>query len=202
MHRLRRVLIAGLCALALDLGPSAAQAGVVFQDNFNSENGGAGALNYFGFANWTVTNGSVDLIGNGFFDFYPGNGLYVDLDGSTGQAGTMQTNMVFAPGTYIVTFDLGGSQRGDTNTVNFSLGSFFDVFVELSADPLTPKTETVTLTSPSALSFQNLGGDNIGAILDNVTVTLVPEPASLTLLGIATTGIVGYGWRRRLLAVP
>jgi len=38
-----------------------------------------GALNYSGFINWTVTDGSVDLQGNGFFDYLPGNGLYVDL---------------------------------------------------------------------------------------------------------------------------
>ena len=55
-----------------------ANAGVIFSDNFNAENGGTGVLNYNSFNNWTVTDGTVDLIGNGFFDFYPGNGLYVD----------------------------------------------------------------------------------------------------------------------------
>ena len=60
--------------LALALG---AQAGVIFSDNFNSENGGVGFLNYgtplqngagqtgtlnTSFANWTVTGGSVDLL--------------------------------------------------------------------------------------------------------------------------------------------
>lgn len=40
-----------------------------------------GALAYCGFQNWKV-EGSVDLLGNGFFDLLPGNGLYVDLVGS------------------------------------------------------------------------------------------------------------------------
>ena len=42
------------------------------EDNFDSENGGAGAANYSGFANWVVTGGgTVDLIGNGTNDCRP-----------------------------------------------------------------------------------------------------------------------------------
>ena len=49
-------------------------------------------LNYNSFSQFSVTNGTVDLIGNGFFDFYPSQGRYVDLDGSTGNAGLLGTN--------------------------------------------------------------------------------------------------------------
>ena len=88
-----------------------AQADVIFSDNFNSY---AYQLNWVPPANWTVTSGSVDLIGETTpFDFYPGNGRYVDLDGSTGAAGTLRTIMNFAPGTYAVSFDLGGNARND-----------------------------------------------------------------------------------------
>ncbi len=52
-------------------------------------------LNYAGFANWDVLDGFVDLIGNGFFDLLPGNGLYVDLDGSTGDAGKLISKTTF-----------------------------------------------------------------------------------------------------------
>lgn len=38
-----------------------------------------GTLNYASFANWDVIGGYVDLQGNGFFDYLPDNGLYVDL---------------------------------------------------------------------------------------------------------------------------
>jgi subtilisin-like proprotein convertase family protein len=37
-----------------------------------------GKLDYSDFKNWTV-EGGVDLQGNGFFDYLPGNGLFVDL---------------------------------------------------------------------------------------------------------------------------
>jgi PEP-CTERM motif len=34
----------------------------------------------------------------------------------------------------------------------------------------------------------------------SVEVAAIPEPASLTLLGLGTLGLLGYGWRRRKLA--
>jgi hypothetical protein len=40
-----------------------------------------GVAEYTGFANWDVASGKVDLFGNGFMDFLPGNGLYVNLAG-------------------------------------------------------------------------------------------------------------------------
>jgi hypothetical protein len=43
------------------------------------------------FANWVIGRGTVDLIGNGYFDYFPGYGLYVDLDGSNFQASRMES---------------------------------------------------------------------------------------------------------------
>lgn len=43
---------------------------------------GTGALSYSDFTKWDVTNGAPDLVGQGFFDVLPGNGLYVDLASS------------------------------------------------------------------------------------------------------------------------
>lgn len=151
----------------------------LFADDFDAENGGTGALNYAGFANWGVTDGTVDLIGNGFFDFYPGNGLYVDLDGSTADAGVLTTTMTFAlpEGSYELSFDLGGSQRGDSNDVTVTLGGLYtDTFTLASADPLTGVSVPVAVPAGGALvtlSFENAGGDDIGAIVDNVQLASV-----------------------------
>ncbi len=49
-------------------GPSSV---AMLQDDFDSENQGQGMLNYFGLANWDIARGSVDLIGYGFWDFFP-----------------------------------------------------------------------------------------------------------------------------------
>jgi hypothetical protein len=176
---------------------SGANAGVVFSDNFNTENGGVGVVNYAGFTNWTISNGTVDLIGNGYYDFLPGNGLYVDLDGSTNQAGIM-ISINLNPGTYILSFDLAGSQRGDTNIVDVSFGNYTGAITMNSADPFTTFTTAVTVPpGGSTMVFHNRGGDNVGALLDNVQVT-APLPSTLLLLG---SSLAGLGLLRRKLNI-
>ena len=79
----------------------------MFQDNFDSENSLVAALNYNGFNNWSVS-GVVDLIGNSYFDFLPGNGMYLDMDGSNYAAGTITTKVsslwIQEPTLYLLSF--------------------------------------------------------------------------------------------------
>jgi hypothetical protein len=174
-----------------------APAAVIFSDNFNAQNGGIGQLNFSAFSGWTVSNGTVDLIGNGFFDFYPGNGLYVDLDGSTNNAGDLTTVTTFAAGTYQLTFSLGGNARGGANDqVTVSLGGWSEVFNVPSNFPFQTITRTFTTTG-GQLTFSHAGGDNIGAILDNVSVSTVPEPVSLVVFGGLLVG--GIAAARRVV---
>lgn len=179
----------------------------VFSDNFNSENGGIGVLNYGGFSNFSVGSGTVDLIGNGFFDFYPGNGLFVDLDGSSGDAGVMTSSAILLPaGSYVLSFQLGGSQRGSSESVSVSvdLGITAGAYVLPSSSPLTTYTLPFSVGAPTSINlvFSNTGGDNIGAILDNVSLdsrsTGVPDASST--LGLLSLGVAGLGMIRRQLA--
>lgn len=187
---------------------SAAQATIIFSDNFDVENNGSGSLNYFGFQNWTVSNGSVDLIGPGLFDLLPGNGFYVDMDGSTGDAGKLTTTNSFAraAGTYQLSFELAGNQRARSQEevmIQVNMGSLVNESISLGTfDPFTYFAFEFTLASATSvsLSFEGVGNDNVGMLLDDVVLeslesTSAPEPLSLLLMGL---GLAGLSLRRKI----
>ncbi|MHC5719097.1 MAG: PEP-CTERM sorting domain-containing protein, partial [Nostoc sp.] len=135
-----------------------------------------------------VINGSVDLIGNDFFDFLPGNGLYVDLDGTTSPslAGTLESQEFnFQAGDIVnLSFQLAGNHRNDEiDPVTVSLGSLFnEIFSLPQSQGFTTYNRSFTVASATnaTLKFQETGADNIGLLLDNVTLTKsVPEPGSI-----------------------
>ena len=186
-----------LVALWLSTVPlSAVQ--ILLDDNFNSENGGVGKVNYTAFANWTVSDGTVDLIGNGFYDFLPGNGLYLDMDGSTRNAGkiTTKTSFDFIPGaTYTLQFDLAGANAGPDDQLNsvivqVQLGNILNETIELPKTALFStytRTFTVGAATSGRLSFDGVGGDNIGLLLDDVRLSVPDGASTLLLLGMALT---------------
>jgi hypothetical protein len=199
-----------LVALLVGMSVGYADAAVVFSDNFDSENGGVGTLNYTGFAQWTVTLGTVDLIGNGYYDFPPvtdGHGLYVDMDGSSSQAGTMVSlNLPLGPGSYVLSYELAGNQRGgpdDTVTASVEVGvSPAHVITLASSDPFATFSDNFTLTTAQTVNIQFAasGGDNIGILLDNVKLeSVVPEPTTIVVWGLlGGLGLaVGYFRRKR-----
>jgi hypothetical protein len=197
---MRRIILPVMAGIAF-LGAASQCSAAVLSDTFNSENGGIPTLNYSGFANWNVTSGSVDLIGNGSFDFYPGNGLYVDLDGSTGQPGQLTSKLSFSPGSYVLTFDLGGNARGDANKItDIALGSFSTSLNLASASPYQLYSYTFTTTGGNLVFTDLTGGNqNIGNILDSVTVTSTPLPSTWTMLiaGLAGIGFFAYRGSRK-----
>lgn len=176
----------------------------LFQNNFNNENGGNGTTNYTGFANFYVSSGSVDLIGNGFYDFGSNNNLYVDMAGSTGQYGAITTNSTFGPGAYEVTLDIGGPISSDYHadgvTVSWA-GCGASCFNTGDINALTEKvlTFTVDLTSASQFTIADLGDSgnaNVGATLFGFDVVSVPEPMSMALLGTGLLGASFFGRRK------
>lgn len=79
-----------------------------------------GEIDYSSFLNWSVINGQVNLLGNSFMDFLPGNGLYVELASSNNPA-TIESIDTFTlnPGdTYELSFSLAGNNQLYTPAAN------------------------------------------------------------------------------------
>lgn len=193
--------------LAAALFSVGANATVILQDNFDAEAGapGVSVLNYNSFANWTVSNGTVDVVANtnGWgISCVGGTGKCVDLDGSTGNAGVLTSSLLsLAAGNYTFSFDISGNQRGySPDSMTMTLGGFLSqAFTLSSSDPWATKTYNFTVSSATSdyIVFNHTGGDNVGIMLDNVSLVMtskVPEPSSLVLVGL---GLLSLGFVRR-----
>jgi hypothetical protein len=197
MKKLKSTIIAAATTIVFAAPASAAV--TIFSDNFDSYS--PLALNWTPpvASGWTVTDGTVDLIGAGFIDILPGNGNYIDLDGSTANSGVFANSVNLTGGiTYTLSFGLAGSQRGSTETANVNFGTATASFTLNSSDPLATYSLNFTPAASGAYSFsyENLGGDNVGLLLDNVSVSAVPEPETYAML-LAGLGMLGFMLRSK-----
>jgi hypothetical protein len=200
--RLRHFATSPLVALALVgatvSSPSPSRAQVIFFDNFDANNPGINVVP----SGWTIANaGTVDLIGvcNGrppFFDNFPGNGCYVDLDGSTSTPGLLKKSFTLTSGIpYLLQFDLASNQN---NVVDVVFGTATGQYSLVGAQPIPFATRSLSFTPTSTgvydISFLNQGGDGNGVNLDNVRLSTTAVPAPLPLLG----PIAAFSARRQL----
>jgi len=101
---LKSILCSGICASAGD-------------DYVNTP-----TLDYSSFLNWEVLSGQVNLIGSGFLDLQPGNGLYVDMMGGTaGTIRSIDTFSLVAGLSYRISFRAAGNNRLNTPGANQTL---------------------------------------------------------------------------------
>jgi hypothetical protein len=189
--------IFGLC--------TAAKASVVLSEDFNELTPTLAATSVGAFH--TINGTNVDIVGgslDGFLCVAPESGNCIDMNGTGGNPqGQLQSNMLFGSGTYLLSFDLIGSQRGSTDSVTVTFGNYSHMFTLASSDTSTGivTNQLVTLTSSGNLLFASDVPGDIGLLLDNVvvsTATTVPEPSSFVPLASALLVGVGLLVRRRL----
>ena len=165
------------------IGMQRAQAQVVspellFFDDFSQE-GNSTVLNYNAFLNWNVTDGTVDLLTpvNGFVPDNLSSTNYVDLDGSTGNAGRLETKDSFfleAGAQYRLSFALAGNNRNaaaELVTVQVLNGGvlFANAYARTQNQGFSNETAVFLGTGTNVkIVFDHAGGDNIGLLLDFV----------------------------------
>jgi hypothetical protein len=203
-------------ALSMIFAAPAATAGIIYQDNFDSYATTSSTLNFTGFnAPIVVSSGSVDLVRSGNFGIpcVGGTGGCVDLDGSSGQSGTLTWTFNLTPGIYEFRFALSGSQRGtvdDTLTLELFAsdparidGGFSDTLPgirpEFGFAGLLIGWEVFGNTTVT-VRLGTIGNDNIGPVLDDVLLRSVdvPEPAALALFGMGISGLAFARRRKRI----
>jgi len=179
-----------LCA-----GSACLRGATIFSENFDELTPQLGVTSAGLFHAINGTN--VDIVGaaNGFgvLCAAPESGNCLDLDGTNGNStGQLQsvTAITLSPGIdYFLSFDLIGSGRGSTTNTLVTFGSYSQTFNLTSGDRtsgiVSNALVTVSAVTPAFLTFQSLTAGNIGAVLDNVVITTVPEPATAWLLAPA-----------------
>jgi len=194
-----------LSLITWTLSSLSASAGTLFLENFNSLSPNA---NFFegdiipstignGFR---VVEGSVDIRAETRFGLGIGAGNVADLNGFTPSLITSVETFNFSPGTVNLSFDLAGSQRGDTNPVLVSLGNLYsELFTLPSSAPFRRITRTfdVSLPTTANLVFDSRGSGNdlSGLLLDNVVLATpdvtTPVPESSSPLAIFLSFLMG-----------
>ena len=196
--------ISMIAATAVFALTGAAQAATIFEDNFDNE---ALELNA-SLDKWTVAPGSVDVIGpGGPFDFYPGNGNYLDMNGSSVSEGKITTTgslgLVLGK-KYTLTFSYGANTSTGAPPIilSFGLGGATQTIV-FNTQPPSLVSAVYTFVyddSGDYLFFADTSGtpnDQGGPVLDNVKLSAVPLPAGGLLLLGALGGIAALRRRRK-----
>ncbi len=173
----------------------------VLNDGFENDETGS-VLNYTGFEHWTVTSGTVDLVKEpGYGISCNGGSFCVDLDGSTGSGGTLTSKHTFQAGTYNISLDFSGNQRNANAAGNDSFEVVFGGSV-LANIPFTAFNAgwttlnlMATVNAGDSFSVSTGSNDNIGLIIDNISiakVSEVPIPAAAFLFAPALLGFMGF----------
>jgi hypothetical protein len=204
-------LLAGACGISF-IAQIANPAGAVSLIDENFSNVSQSLNSTVSTSNFSITNGNIDVIGSipGLsYDFYPGNGNYIDLNGNT--RGTIASSIFDFNAGDLVNLSFNYGANGLDKSAIFSLGSLFTpIAITASENIVSPQplgifnntfqtysgSFVVASDFSNALTFTSTNDGFGGIILDNIvlskTATSVPEPSTIPglLLFVGTVAIL------------
>jgi len=154
---------------------------------------------------WSASVGNFDYLkdGNSGYRCAGNSGHCIELGGSTGfgaggntPPSTVSFSLNLAPGSYAISFDYNRQLHGPSG-FDFTIGGGPATMFTVSGplDQWLTHTQLFTATGPVTFSFITSAlNQNVGSLIDNVTV--VPEPGQWALM-LAGLGVVGLVAKRR-----
>jgi hypothetical protein len=154
---------------------------------------------------WSPVNGGSDLITSGYVGGSASDGVnFVDIIGNPGlvgytgpyPTGISQSVLLDAGVTYLLKFDYNGDAANSPRSLAYSLGSLLSGSVDVGSlnafsglgtvTPWETLSAYITPTSSGSytLAFTTDQGAYGSPYLDNVSLTAVPEPTTLALVGL------------------
>lgn len=160
--------------------PPVPPATILIEDDIDDENGGVAGKMVTSLSYWNVTRNCIDLHGPGSTNPLPGNGLYMDLDGTYDDldvcsgAGRIESKTTFnlAPGSY--RFELimaGNNQNFPTDTMTLTIGSVYSTTIIMEeSDPFSLHTYNFNVTEATSakIAMDHKGGDEQGILIDAI----------------------------------
>jgi hypothetical protein len=163
--------------------------GVGLNDNLYSINSSTGAATLIG-ANGLANLSSIDFENSLASD---GTNLYYTLGTSGGTDILYKLNLTTGAATEIGSTGTTGIAGSVFAGPTFATGQLYGFLTNGNVDTINTTTGQATHSGTENAPSAIYGG--VGIVESQFAAT--PEPSSLALLGIGTTGIAGYGWRRK-----
>ena len=197
-----------LAVLVVSAVGHASAATPIFSESFDGYGVPNGSFSSFSpgpnrFGGWFVGDSGVDIVSTNYGGgAWPANGAAsLDLNGpDVGSISRVLTGLT-PSSLYRMTFRFASNQDGAPGfptSFRATAGNVQQVFGSSSYSVLSTGTlDFVPLTSSAFVQFSSLtAGSGRGAILDDITVTMVPEPHEWAMM-LAGLGLVGWASRRR-----